>query len=117
MEIVDQRSCLSLNLKEVHAGKFNETQLRWSTISKEAYPIQDCKIGPVGCIEFESMSLTVVIPAYKEGLNLKELVTRIYKSFDGSKTLEKSKLEVIVVDDNSNVSKMQTGGSPLWGAM
>ncbi|KAF0972620.1 hypothetical protein FDP41_008869 [Naegleria fowleri] len=50
---------------------------------------------------------TVVIPAYKEAANLKELVTRIYNAMGerGKKSptlgMSRERTEVIVVDDNS----------------
>ncbi|KAL9648467.1 hypothetical protein ABK040_014087 [Willaertia magna] len=55
----------------------------------------------------QSIIATVVIPAYKEAANLKELITRIYEAIDtydfGSecKKVDRKSLEVIVVDDNS----------------
>ncbi|EFC49037.1 predicted protein [Naegleria gruberi] len=55
-----------------------------------------------------SVLVTIVIPAFKEAANLKELVTRIYDAVETQeiKTLDQQKLirsntEVIVVDDNS----------------
>ncbi|KAG2370770.1 hypothetical protein C9374_003238 [Naegleria lovaniensis] len=54
-----------------------------------------------------SILTTIVIPAYKEAANLKELVTRIYNAMGerGKKSaslgMSRERTEVIVVDDNS----------------
>ena len=55
-------------------------------------------------IECMSSGISVIIPAYKEGGNLKELVTRLYQAFEDSKgPIRRDQVEVIVVDDNSQV--------------
>lgn len=41
---------------------------------------------------------SVIVPAYKEGANLRELITRVFKAFDGAKdgALQRSNVEIIV---------------------
>jgi dolichol-phosphate mannosyltransferase len=46
---------------------------------------------------------SVVVPAYKEGANLTELVKRVFAAFDraGKEAIQRSQVEMIIVDDNS----------------
>ena len=45
----------------------------------------------------------MVVPAYKEGANLTELVKRVFAAFDGAgkEAIQRSQVEMIIVDDNS----------------
>eukprot|EP01119_Soliformovum_irregulare_P002266 TRINITY_DN12551_c0_g1_i1.p1 TRINITY_DN12551_c0_g1~~TRINITY_DN12551_c0_g1_i1.p1 ORF type:complete len:267 (-),score=75.08 TRINITY_DN12551_c0_g1_i1:92-892(-) len=67
-----------------------------------------------------SVNYSIVVPAYKEGKNLKPLVERIVAEVDsrkGSKITRKN-LEIIVVDDNSRdgseevINKLRVEGYP-----
>jgi glycosyltransferase involved in cell wall biosynthesis len=46
------------------------------------------------------MLCSVIVPTYKEKLNLRPLITRVFAALD--KTKLKNQVELIVVDDNSN---------------
>jgi dolichol-phosphate mannosyltransferase len=50
-----------------------------------------------------SILASVIVPAYKEGANLRELVTRVFAAFDKQPAgaLQRNNVEMIVVDDNS----------------
>jgi hypothetical protein len=41
---------------------------------------------------------SVIVPAYKEGANLRELITRVFAAFDGAPAgaLQRSNVEIIV---------------------
>jgi len=54
----------------------------------------------------QNILVSIIIPAYKEALNLKELVTKIYQAVEtvpikSDEKLSRQTTEVIVVDDNS----------------
>lgn len=46
------------------------------------------------------MRCSIIVPTYKEKLNLRPLITRVFAALE--KTKLRQQVELIVVDDNSN---------------
>jgi dolichol-phosphate mannosyltransferase len=58
----------------------------------------------------DNILASIVVPAYKEGANLKELVQRVFAAFDkaASAKIQRQNVELIVVDDNSRDGSQET---------
>jgi len=62
---------------------------------------------------------SVIVPAYKEGANVKAMVERVFAAIDKSGEFDRKNTEMIFVDDNSRdgtedeVKKLAAAGYPV----